>query len=754
MHEGRHAGHRLPANPGRLDFVELAIERSDRAILISDAQGRPCYVNQAFVELFGYDFDDLEGLHPWSLLAGPLTDQRLHQRVRQSGETGQGFYDDLVLRTRSGEPIWVSAKIDPIHDAEGNFTHLVAMLADITQSKRIQVLQRDLLEALSRDMALSAFMTHVCRQVEALAPEAVCSILRVDDHQQLRPLAAPSMPESVGRGIDGQQIGPRVGSCGTAAWRGEPVGVDDIASDPLWTDHKNLVLPHGYKACWSYPMVLRDGRVAGTFAFYFSERRGPAAWHVQLVEACLHLCVMAIERHEARAQIRRLAYYDALTGLPNRVLMRQRLEQTLFADPRRKKTVACLWLDLDRFKDINDAHGQPVGDRLLEAVSQRLLAQASTADMAARTSGDSFVMILDECRADAAAKAAQSLIASLLEPFDIEGMAIPLSSSIGIALYPDDATEVDDLLKCSETAMLEAKASGRGTYHFFSSAMNAQNRDRLELGTALREALAAEELSLAFQPQINRETGGLYGVEALARWTHPDLGPIGPDRFIAVAEQIGIIENLGLWALRTACRQLAQWRAEGRVVPSISVNISAQQFRNSAFCNHVRDILSDNGLEPRDLTIEITESLMLEQTPAVVANTHALISMGVHLSMDDFGTGYSSLSLIARLRVAELKIDRAFIDRLEEDVSAQAVATAVICIGQNLKMRVIAEGVENDAQRRFLDALGCDAQQGYLYSKPLSVGDFADWFDRTIGARTMPPRRGGPKGFQLSEPQK
>ncbi len=703
--------------------------RTDRAILISDAGGHPCYVNPAFEVLFGYGLDDFSGQPAWRLLVGPMSDERLDQRIRACAETGEGFSDDLLLRTRSGEPVWVSAKIDPVHDADGRFTHLVAMLSDITQSKRLRGFQRDLLDALSRDMPLAEFMEYICERVQALAPDAVCSVLRVDEELKLRPLAAPSLPDSVAKSIDGIEIGPRAGSCGTAAWRGEPVVVEDIEVDPLWADFKHLVLPLGLRACWSYPMVLRNGRVAGTFAFYFPQCRPPSEWHLRLVETCLSLCVMAIERHEARTKIRRLAYYDALTGLPNRVLMRQRVEQTLASDPQRRKSLACLCLDLDRFKDINEAYGLPAGDMLLEAVSQRLLDRASSSDMVARMSADTFIILLDDCRAEEAAAAAQELLASLKEPFTVGETALSLSGSIGIALYPDDATEVETLVNRCETAMFEAKDAGRANYHFFSPEMNVANRDRLELGAALREALSGNQLSLAFQPQIDRTSGAVYGVEALARWTHPQLGVVGPDRFIPVAEQIGLIEDLGLWALNRACAQLGRWRVEGRSIPSISVNISAQQFRNSQFCNQVAETLISHGLEPSDLTIEITESLMLDQTASVTSNTERLSEMGVNLSMDDFGTGYSSLSLIARLPVNELKIDRAFIDKLASDAGAQAVATAVICIGQSLNMRVVAEGVETDAQRRFLDALGCDAQQGYLYSKPLSADAMDAWLD-------------------------
>ncbi|SDG75237.1 EAL domain-containing protein [Pelagibacterium luteolum] len=711
----------------KFDFIELAISRTDRAILISDAAGRPCYVNPAFVSLFGYDLPDFASEQPWSLLAGPLTDERLHARARQSTVAGRGFYDDLLLRTKCGDPVWVSAKIDPIFAADGSFSHLVAMLSDITSSKRLQVFQRDVLDALARDIPLPELMHFICLQVEALAPDTCCTVLRVDEDHRLRPLAAPSLPDHVSASVDGVEAGPRAGSCGTAVWRGEPVLVEDIATDPLWSDFKHLILPLGFTACWSHPMVLKDGRVVGTFAFYYTDGHGPSAWHQQLVDACLHLCTMAIERFEARAKIRRLAYYDALTGLPNRTLMRQRLEQTLRADPGQKRKIAFLCLDIDRFKDVNDAFGQPMGDLILEGVGQRLLEHASTADMVCRLNGDRFVIILDECDADRAAVAAQELVTRMQDPFELSGASIPLGASIGIALYPGDATNVDALFDHGEAALMDAKSSWRGGYHFFSPAINALNKDRLLLGAALREAIAAETLNLVFQPQIEWETGGLYGVEALARWSHPEYGPIAPDRFIPVAEQIGAIEALGAWALRTASAQLAQWRRDGHVIPAMSVNISAQHFRDAGFAQLVADVLAENALKPADLTIEITESLMLEETATVVGNIEALAEMGVTLSMDDFGTGYSSLSLIARLPVKELKVDRAFIDRLESDASAQAVATAVICIGQSLNMSVVAEGVETLGQRRFLEALGCHAQQGYFYSRPMAAADFEDW---------------------------
>lgn len=719
---------------GRLKFIEMAMERTDRAVLISDASRAACYINPAFTEMFGYSCQDIESTNPWELLAGPMTDARLHARAENGADGRSGWYDDLLLRTRAGEPIWVSAKIEPVFGADGKLEHVVAMLSDISQTKRLQMLQREVLEMLARNTPLDSLMHFVCTEVETMAPEVTCSIQQVTEDHSLHVLAAPSLPEDISRALSERQTGPHTGACGAAAWRGQPVVSKDIETDPLWEGCRDLVVPLGYKACWSTPLMLRDGRVAGTFAFYFTEKRGPGGWHQQIVDACVHLCAMAIERHEARARINKLAFYDSLTGLPNRTLMRQQIEQTLSADPDRQRKIAFVCLDADRFKDINDVYGQPVGDAVLEAISQKLLTLVSSADMTARLSGDAFVVVLDDCDQDAAARAAQKMIAQLLEPLKVSSISLPVSMTAGIALYPDDARDVDTLLEYCETAMYEAKANGRGSYNFFSPATNAANKDRLVLGTALREALAQGELSMVFQPQIDGVAGGLYGVEALARWTHPQHGAVRPDVFISIAEQIGVIDAVGTWALQTACGQLADWRARRLKVPTISVNISPAQFRNPGFCMLVAQCLEDHGLKPSDLTIEITEGLMLEKTAAVEDNIKALTGMGVKLSMDDFGTGQSSLSLIARLPVTELKIDRAFIDQLEGDASAQAVVTAVVRIGQSLNMTVVAEGLETDAQRRFLDALGCNVYQGYFYAKPMARNAFEDWLNTMVVA--------------------
>ncbi|MCD7060527.1 EAL domain-containing protein [Pelagibacterium xiamenense] len=705
------------------EFLEIAMLRTDRAILVSDVRRRARFVNPAFTRLFGYSIDDVKNTNPWVLLAGPKTDARLHERA---GRGTSSFSDDFLLHTKSGATVWVSAKIDAIYDEDGTFRYLMAMLTDTTGSTRLQHLQRSVLEAMARDMPLDALMTLLCSRVEAIAPDVTCSVLAVDQ-ERLRLLAAPSMPAHMGEIINGVPIGPRVGACGTAAWRGEPVTTTDIETDPLWADYKAAFLPLGYKACWSSPMVLRDGRVAGTFAFYFAEKQAPSEWHREIVDTCVHLCSMAIERHEARARINRLSYYDALTGLPNRQLMRERIARSIAADPLGQHRFAFLCVDIDRFKDINDNFGHEAGDTVLSEVGERLLALAGNADMVCRLDGDTFVLALNNANADSAARAARDIIDSLLKPVSIAGQAIALSSSVGIAFYPDDGADVDTLQKSWDTAMREAKAAGRATYQFFSPAMNAMTQDRLVLGNALRAALADDRLHMAYQPQFDASGTRLYGVEALARWRDRVHGDVPPDRFVSIAEEIGVIDSLGQWALRTACGQLARWRADGFDIPMVSVNISPLQFRNPEFCCQVEACLAEFGLAPADLTLEITEGLMLDRTPRVVTNTERLTNMGVHLAMDDFGTGYSSLSLLARLPVDELKIDRGFMDRLDNDANAQAVVTAVVRIGQSLGMSVVAEGVETDAQRMFLEAAGCTVHQGYFYARPMTDTAFSEW---------------------------
>ena len=719
-----------------LQLLSMAANETDRAMVLTDADRKILYVNRAFSGMFGYSRAEVMGRDADEIFAGRNARHESLTRFRRLVESRKGFHEDLFICDKRGVGKWIYAAVNPVLDTAGKIGHVVAVFSNINENKQVQFLQRDVLEAVASDMPLAEVMALICQRVEAIAPEVVCSILAVDTEGLLRPLAAPSMPPHVAAAIDGLPIGPATGSCGTAAWRGEPVVVTDVENDPLWADYKGLVLPLGLMACWSSPIMLRDGNVAGTFAFYYRETREPSAWHEHIVKACVHLCVLAIERHQAQAHIARLAYFDTLTGLPNRVRLRERLQERLAAQGETTQS-AFLFIDIDRFKDVNDTLGHSVGDRLLVEIARRLQIHLGPEDLVSRYGGDEFVIMVADCNAERAARLAATIIDSLLAPVGIENMRLPVSASLGISIYPDDGRDEDNLLKHADTAMYQAKSAGGGAFRFFSPEMNSVAQERLVLGAALREAITRGQLRLAYQPQIDCRDGRLRGVEALARWHHPVLGDVSPARFIALAEECGLIEAIGQWALDEGCRQLAAWRRKGFDLPSISVNLSAIHFRNRELVGLVAEALRRHKLKPSMLTIEITEGVIMDDNPATTETAKAIHALGVNLSLDDFGTGYSSLSHLARLPINELKIDRSFMHELECNKNAQAVVTAVIKIGQSLGLTVVAEGVETAAQRQFLAALECDVLQGFLFSRALAPVDFEAWVAKWMVAKPM-----------------
>lgn len=711
-----------------LYLVSLVANETDQAVHITDRNRRIVYANRAFVDLFGYSREELIGADPADLLEGRHTNPR---SLTSLDNLSRGLRTDMmefIAYHKDGREIWVSATVNPVLDAEGEMCNAVCVMSNITETRQIQVLQQRVLEAVAREEELDTVASLVCKEVEAIAPGAICSFLMVDREKKLRPLASPSLPAYYSQALDGIAIGPSVGSCGTAAWRGEPVVVEDIETDPLWAPYKELPLPIGLKACWSSPIKLKDGRVAGTFAFYYTEKCGPTAWHERLVEACIHLCALAIERHEAKAHIAQLAYFDTLTGLPNRSQLAQAIDQRL-ASARAEPAsgIALLFLDLDGFKDVNDTLGHSAGDALLVEIGRRLRDQVRPGDIVSRLGGDEFVIVLGNCDSDHAAQVAERVLKSLAAPITVDGVVISASVSVGISLYPSDSRDREELLKHADTAMYEAKNAGRGAFRFYSPGMNDQIQERLLMGHALKEALAAGQLQLHYQPQILSETGALHGVEALARWHHSQFGQVPPSRFIALAEECGLIEAIGEWALCEACRQMAEWRAQGLAIPTVSVNLSPLHFRNSQLPAIVAAALEASGLPPEALTLEITEGVMMDRCPATIATVEAVADLGVRLSLDDFGTGYSSLSSISTLPIAEIKLDQSFVRDLQSDKNARAVASAVIRIGQSLGLTVVAEGVESEPQRRFLQGLRCHVMQGYLFSPALAPAQLVAW---------------------------
>jgi diguanylate cyclase (GGDEF)-like protein/PAS domain S-box-containing protein len=418
-----------------------------------------------------------------------------------------------------------------------------------------------------------------------------------------------------------------------------------------------------------------------------------------------------------------LAQHDDLTDLPNRILFNDRLTQAIALAQRHQQKLALLYLDVDRFKHINDSLGHTVGDHLLQSVAQRLVASVRNSDTVSRQGGDEFVILLSEVRhAQDAAVAAEKVRVALTAPHYIDQHDLHLTASIGIVIYPDDGMEGKTLLTNADFAMYHAKESGRNNYQFFRPDMNVSAIERQSLEEGLRHAVARKEFVLHYQPQMDLDTRAIIGVEALVRWHHPQRGLVGPAQFIPVAEECGFIVPFGRWVLREACRQGRAWQDAGLPPMRIAVNISAAELRAKDYVAGVRAILLETGLEPGYLELELTETFLMQDSTSTTDVLQALKDMGVHLALDDFGTGYSSLSYLRRFPIDTLKIDQSFVRDLTTDADDASIVSAVISMGKSLHKRVVAEGVETPEQLAFLQEQNCPEGQGYYLSQPLVAG--------------------------------
>lgn len=493
------------------------------------------------------------------------------------------------------------------------------------------------------------------------------------------------------------------------AWTGIPVGGVrggtgvSIRLAPYYAIHRNAVLN----------MSVTHGAVwfAGLLGIAYVSRR-----NLQYEEG----------RQQAEETIRRLAYYDPLTDLPNRRLLREHLEQAAAWSRRSHTRTALLYVDLDRFKTVNDTLGHGAGDVLLRSVAMRLVSAVREGDTVSRLGGDEFAIVLGNLRqGEDAALVAEKVIAIMKQPFTLEGRELFLTASVGISLFPDDTTDLEALFSNADVAMYLAKEQGKNTFRYYSAEINAHSLERMELETCLRQAVEKGELFLEYQPQADLVSGEVFGVEALVRWNSPRFGLVRPDRFIAMAEETGLIVSMGKWILGTACREFAAWCEKWGNLTTLSVNLSAVQLRQPGLLAMVESALKESGLPQGALVLEITESALVSNPDEAITTLNALKELGVKVSIDDFGTGYSSLSYLKRLPVSELKIDRSFVDGLATNGDDVAIAQAVVALANSLNLEVIAEGVETEEQLRVIHRLGCHRIQGYLIGVPTGPDDIA-----------------------------
>jgi diguanylate cyclase (GGDEF)-like protein/PAS domain S-box-containing protein len=426
-------------------------------------------------------------------------------------------------------------------------------------------------------------------------------------------------------------------------------------------------------------------------------------------------------------QMTHSAQHDVVTNLPNRLLLNDRLTQSIALARRQNRPIAVIFLDLDRFKYINDSLGHATGDELLRSISKRLLAGVRASDTVSRQGGDEFVILLSEITyPEDAATSARKILLSLNAPHSIGGQDLHINGSVGISVYPDDGEDAETLIKNADMAMYHAKEKGRNNFQFFKAEMNLKAVERQSLESSLRRALEREEFLLHYQPKVNLDTGEITGVEALLRWQQPDRGLVPPSQFVPIAEDCGLIIPIGRWVLYEACRQAREWQEAGLPFKQISINVSAAEFRAKTFLAGVSTTLRETGLEARYLDLELTEGVLMADAESTAAVLQELKKMGVRLAVDDFGTGYSSLSYLQQFPIDVLKIDKSFVHRITGDSDASPLVSAIIDMGKNLKQRVIAEGIETQEQLAFLQAQHCAEGQGYLFSRPLAAAQFAN----------------------------
>ena len=606
------------------------------------------------------------------------------------------------------------------------------VISDVKAADRVEVEhllahESAMLEAIARGAALGDVVSQVAAMVERSIDGARCSVGVIDSDGVIRHPAAPSLPPRLVAQLDATSPESDLGQ--SVRGNGKHVVYRSITRDERWESMHDVLIAERLSACWCWPVAASGtGELLGLLTVFIDSDRGPHPSERPLLARAEHLAAIAIERARFEAQLEHQAMHDSLTGLPNRTLLLDRIERALASSERAGHHTAVLFVDLDRFKVINDSLGHASGDRLLEQVAERFERVRRVGDTVGRFGGDEFVVLChveDEAQAVAIA---ERLASALHQPFDVGGAAVVVTCSIGIALT-DGRRDPEALVRDADVAMYRAKEEGRNRYALFEERLHRRMVRRLELERDLRAALVDDLLELYYQPCVRLSDGRITGVEALVRWHRPSRGLVGAAELVPVAEETGLIVPIGIWVLEQACDQLARWHAEGHDL-TMAVNVSARQLADPLLVETVAATLARTGVAPDRLCLEVTESALAADADNAVVILGALKLLGVRLAIDDFGTGYATLDYVRRFSMAdELKIDKTFVDGLSDlTVPDAAIVSASIVLAKALGFDTVAEGVENPEQLVVLQSLGCQHAQGYLFAEPLPADEVVKLF--------------------------
>lgn len=658
------------------NISQKALASISQGVLISGPDRMTLSVNAAFETMTGYTQAELVG-QSCSILQGPKTSPESIRQIKHSLASDQPFFGELLNYRKDGSTFWNELTLDQVFDDEGKLSHIVGIQRDIT-----------LLKSQQAQLKLSAQMFAQCRESVVVA-DASGQIVMVND--AFSEISGYAKTELAGKALKLLTADRQDEGAYSTMW--DTVNETGTWSGETWSRRKDGV---------EYPEWL-------TISLVRNEQG----------DICNYVCTSSdtSERLAAREQIAKLNHFDQLTGLPNRLLLSNRCTHDISIARREGKSMAMMVLGVDHFEMINDTLGQPTSDMVLKQFVKRLITALREQDTLARVGSDEFVLVLPGTTPEGASLLATKLLCSAAQPFQVEGVEVRITASIGIAIFPADGLDFETLIKSADVAMHQAKGLGRGKYGFFSSEMFDNTLAQVALVAALRTAIPQDQLRLHYQPFVDMQTGRIAGMEALLRWTSPTLGSVSPACFIPIAEQSGLIIEIGSWVLRQACHDIRDWVKQGLDVPHISINVSPLQIRDPGFLQIFETTLREFDIDPFQICVEVTEGALMEDVKHSEAQLRSLKGLGLTLALDDFGTGYSSLSYLKQFPFDKVKIDKSFIGGIHENAQDAVITKVVISMAHSLGLHVIAEGVETEAQCEFLRANMCDEIQGYFFSR-------------------------------------